>query len=147
LTWLFDVNVLIAIADSSHIFHQAIHGWLAAAADRTWASCPLTENGMIRVLSQPAYRGGMRTPEEAIATLRGMKEARPWKHVFWAEDFSIADRRAVLSERIAGPKQVTDVYLAAMALRKGGRLLTFDAGVPWQAVEGGSRELIEVPAL
>ena len=102
---------------------------------------------MIRVLSQPAYRGGMRTPEEAIATLLRMKEARPWKHVFWAEDFSITDQGAILSERIAGPRQVTDVYLAAMALRRGGRLVTFDAGVPWQAVKGGSRELIEVPEL
>jgi toxin-antitoxin system PIN domain toxin len=147
LIWLFDVNVLIAIADPSHVFHEAVHAWLADATDQTWASCPITENGMIRVLSQPAYRGGTRTPAEAIATLRRMKEARPWRHVFWSEDFSITDKRVVHSERIAGPKQVTDVYLAAMALRRGGRLVTFDSGVAWQTIKGGSKELIEVPAL
>jgi predicted nucleic acid-binding protein len=114
---------------------------------------------MIRVLSQPAYRGGTRSPAEAIATLRQMKETHPvkeehpWKHVFWADDFSVTasrkptDRGAILPERIAGARQVTDVYLAAMALRRGGRLVTFDAGVAWQAVEGGSKTLIEVPAV
>jgi uncharacterized protein len=147
LTWLFDVNVLIAIADSSHIFHQVIHRWLAAATEQTWASCPITENGVVRVLSQPTYRGGTCTPSEAIATLRRMKEARPWKHVFWGDDFSIANEGVLLSERIAGPKHITDVYLAALALRKGGRLVTFDSGIAWQAVEGGSRQLIEIPVV
>jgi predicted nucleic acid-binding protein len=109
LTWLFDVNVLIAIADSNHIFHQAIHGWLASAVPRTWASCPITENGRIRVLSQSAYRDGTWSPAEAIAILRKMKEARPWKHVFWADDFSVTDSPchhtglgAILAERVAG---------------------------------------------
>ena len=86
-----------------------------------------------------------------------MKQARPWKHVFRADDFSITDpalsdgalpsRGSALAERIAGTRQTTDVYLAAMALRRGGRLVTFDSGVAWQAIEGGSKELIEVPAL
>jgi toxin-antitoxin system PIN domain toxin len=147
LIWLFDVNVLIAIADSSHIFHEAIHRWLAHRDEQTWASCPITENGMIRVLSQPAYRGGARTPAESIATLRGMKEARPWRHVFWADDFSITDESTILSERIAGAKQITDVYLAALAKRHGGRLVTFDAGIAWQAAEGGNTNLIEIPAV
>jgi toxin-antitoxin system PIN domain toxin len=147
LIWLFDVNVLIAIADSAHIFHRAIHRWIADAREQNWATCPITENGMIRVLSQPAYRGGARTPAEAIALLQKMKEARPWRHVFWAEDFSMGDPNAIIAERIAGAKQVTDVYLAALALRRGGRLVTFDTGVAWQAVKNGSDELIEVPVV
>jgi len=147
LIWLFDVNVLIAIADPSHVFHPAIHRWLSGCADQTWASCPMTENGMARILSQPAYAGGARAPAQAIATLRRMKQASPWKHVFWSDDLSITDEDAIRSERIAGPKQITDVYLAAMAQRRGGRLVTFDSGVAWQAVRGGSRELIEVPAV
>jgi len=145
LTWLFDVNVLIAIGDSTHVFHRAIHRWLADAKEKNWATCPITENGMIRVLSQPAYRGGARTPAEAIALLQKMKEARPWRHVFWAEDFSMGDPGAIIPERVAGAKQVTDIYLAALALRRGGRLVTFDSGVAWQAVRKGSRGLIEVP--
>jgi toxin-antitoxin system PIN domain toxin len=147
LIWLFDVNVLIAIADSGHVFHNAIHRWLAASGEGTWASCPLTENGMVRVLSQPAYRGGARTPAAAISALRGLKEARPWKHVFWADDFSLCDEREIRAERIAGTKQLTDVYLAALARRRGGRLVTFDTGISWHAVAGGSADLIEIPSV
>jgi len=95
------VNVLIAIADPSHVFHPAIHRWLAEGADQTWASCPMTENGMARILSQPAYAGGARAPAQAIATLRRMKQASPWKHVFWADDLSVTDEDAIRSERIA----------------------------------------------
>ena len=102
---------------------------------------------MARVLSQPAYAGGTRASAEAIVTLRRMKQARPWRHVFWGDDFSVTDEDAIRSERIGGPKQITDLYLAAMARRRGGRLVTFDAGVAWQAVQGGSKELIEVPAV
>ena len=89
----------------------------------------------------------MWSPAEAIALLRQMKEARPWKHVFWDDDFSIGDRASILSDRLVGSRQVTDVYLAALALRRGGRLVTFDTGAAWQAVNGGSKALIEVPAL
>lgn len=147
MTWLFDVNVLVAVADSSHIFHQSIHRWLANCEDKAWASCPITENGMVRVLSQPAYRGGMRSPAEAIAALRGMKSAQGWKHVFWGDDYSLSDAAAIACERITGTKQVTDVYLVGLACRKGGRLVTFDAGIAWQAVAGASRESIEIPSL
>lgn len=102
---------------------------------------------MIRVLSQSAYRGGARTPAEAVSILRKMKASTPWRHSFWTEDFSIDSPEAIIPQRIAGAKQVTDVYLAALAVHKGGRLVTFDAGVAWQAVRNGSRELIEVPAV
>ena len=153
MIWLFDVNVLIAIADASHTFHEAIHRWLEACPEKSWASCPITENGMVRVLSQPAYRGPARTPAEAVATLREMKHSHRreakghWKHFFWADDFSITDDLPVIPERIGGTRQLTDIYLAALAMRRGGRLVTFDATVAWQAIEGGRRELIEVPPL
>jgi predicted nucleic acid-binding protein len=81
-----------------------------------------------------------------------MKEARPWTHVFWAGDFSITEDRpntpgAILAERIAGTRQITDIFLAALALRNGGRLVTFDSAVAWQAIAGAGRDLIEVPRL
>ena len=143
MIWLFDVNVLIAIADSGHVFHNAIHRWLAATGEGTWASCPLTENGMVRVLSQPAYRGGARTPAAAISALRGLKEARPWKHVFWADDFSLCDEREIRAERIAGTKQLTDVYLAA----PGRSASHVRYGNLVARVAGGSADLIEIPSV
>ena len=92
-----------------------------------------------------AYRSGARSATEAVATLRQMKEATPWRHVFWAEKLSMTDSQAIYAERIAGAKQVTDVYLAALALRNAGRLVTFDSRVPWQAVASGTARLIEIP--
>lgn len=145
MIWLFNVNVLIAIADPEHVFHHAIHRWLTETPDKTWASCSITENGMVRVLTQAAYRSGARSATEAVATLRQMKEATPWRHVFWAEELSMTDSQAIYAERIAGAKQVTDVYLAALALRNAGRLVTFDSRVPWQAVASGTARLIEIP--
>jgi len=147
LTWLFDVNVLIAIVDPTHVFHSTIHAWLQRHGKATWSSCPITENGMIRVLSQPAYRGTRRTPAEAIALLRAMKQSPSWTHRFWADDYSISDPASVAAERLVTPGQITDVYLAALAMRKGGKLVTFDQAIPWQSIPGGSAKLIENPSL
>lgn len=125
MIWLFDVNVLIAIVDPAHVFHSAIHIWLQRHRKATWSSCPITENGLIRVLSQPAYRGTRRTPSEAVALLRSMKQSRSWTHTFWADDYSISDPASVAAEKLVTAGQITDVYLAALAMRKGGKLVTF----------------------
>jgi toxin-antitoxin system PIN domain toxin len=145
VVWLFDINVLLAIGDSQHLFHDAIHDWLAAHKGHTWASCPLTENGFVRILSQPKYASGARQPAEAMELLRELRKARALKHVFWPDAVSLADSTLFHSERITRPGHITDVYLAALALRKEARLVTFDHGIPWQAVVGGTRGLIEVP--
>ncbi len=147
MIWLFDVNVLISIVDPAHVFHPTIHAWLQQHRKATWASCPISENGLIRVLSQPAYRGTRRTPAEAIALLRAMKQSSSWAHTFWADDYSISDPASVAAEKLAAPGQITDVYLAALAMRKGGRLVTFDRAIPWQVIPGGSARLIENPSL
>lgn len=145
MTWLFDVNVLLAIADSSHVFHGAIHSWLQNHAGTVWASCPITENGFVRVLCQPAYRGSRVGAAEAVEMLREMKRARGRTHVFWPDEISLTDAAVVRAERLAGHGQISDVYLAALAHARGGRLVTFDSGVPWQAVAGARAGLLEIP--
>ena len=143
--WLFDINVLIAIIDPAHVFHESIHRWLQIHVGETWATCPLTENGFVRILAQPAYRSGPFTAVEAIDALARMKAVPDRKHVFWSDTISICDGSVVRANRIAGPKQITDVYLAALALRNKGRLVTFDGGVAWQAVAGAEANLITIP--
>ena len=146
LTRLFDVNVLISIVDPVHPFHACIHRWLQSRTGDSWASCPITENGFVRILSQPAYKGSRRTPAEAIQLFRAMKDSPTRRHAFWADDYSLAEAAAVEAERRVTPAQITDVYLLALALRKGGKLLTFDRNIPWQCVPGGTAALIENPA-
>jgi hypothetical protein len=147
MTWLFDMNVLLAIADSMHVFHGPIHQWLAARSGQSWASCPLTENGFVRVISQPSYRGSATSPSKAIDLLRRMKENDRWPHMFWPDDISLTDSGAVNVERLVSARQVTDVYLASLAHRKKARFVTFDAAIPWQAVTGATESLIEIPAV
>ena len=130
---LFDGNVLIALLDVDHVHHRAAHGWLDTHMAAGWASCPLTQNGCVRIMSQPAYPGAL--PPAAIAErLRAATIAR-W-HRFWPDDLSLLDTARIRSDRLLGARQVTDAYLLALAVHHGGRLVTFDRNVPTAAVEG-----------
>jgi predicted nucleic acid-binding protein len=51
---LLDINVLIALHDRDHVHHVLAAQWFARNADKGWASCPLTQNGCLRIMSQPA---------------------------------------------------------------------------------------------
>ncbi len=52
---LLDVNVLIALLDRRHIHHEPTHGWFASAQADGWATCPLSQNAVLRILGQPRY--------------------------------------------------------------------------------------------
>jgi uncharacterized protein len=140
---LLDVNALIALVDAAHTGHSAMHRWFAAHAGRGWATCPLVENGMVRVLSQPGYRGGRRPPALTIALLRALKAVA--HHEFWPDDVSLSDAALFDHAYITGPRQVTDAYLLGLAARRGGRVVSFDRAMPWQAIRGGTWALVEAP--
>ena len=123
---LFDVNVLIAMLDQAHPHHAAALSWIKGNIRHGWASCPITQNGCIRIMSQPSYPGA-RSPAVIIGRLRDAM-SHP-AHAFWPDDASIADAGAVDETRIHGARQITDAYLLALAVRHGGRLVTFDAGI------------------
>ena len=129
---LLDVNVLVALFDPSHIHHVTAHDWFAESIDQGWATCPLTENGVIRVLSNPRYPGRRTTVHDAARRLTVFCESH--QHSFWTDSLSVLDERSVLTQRIQGHRQLTDVYLLALAAARGGRLVTLDAGVSLSAV-------------
>lgn len=54
---LLDINVLVALSDQAHVHHDLVHRWFARARASGWATCPLTENGLVRVIGNPSYRG------------------------------------------------------------------------------------------
>ena len=146
MTALLDVNALIALVDTAHVHHEAMHRWFAAHAAEGWSTCPLTENGMVRVLSQPAYPSGQYTPYEVIGILRVLKESHRQVHEFWTDDVSLSDESLFQPNHIAGSRQVTDAYLLGMAARRGGKVVSFDRSMPWQAIRGGTSRLVESPA-
>jgi uncharacterized protein len=130
---LLDVNVLIALLDSDHVHNQRARDWLTTRTTKEWASCPITQNGCIRIMSQPAYPN----PLPAAAIIERLTEAaRGPMHEFWADDISLLDERVVHPRRVLGPRQVTDLYLLALALRHGGALATFDSRISLAAVPG-----------
>ena len=125
MTYLLDVNVLVALADTRHVNHEAAHWWFTESGHPDWATCTITELGYIRVLSNPGYRAAPLTPGEAAERLAQFCSSGG--HTFWPDDLpprgSLDDD---LGGRLQGHKQVTDFHLAALALRHGGRLVTFD---------------------
>lgn len=132
---LFDVNVLIALLDQAHPDHSTATDWLKANIRHGWASCPITQNGCIRIMSQPAYPGS-RPPTIVIERLYDAQEHSA--HAFWPDDVSMLDARTVDATRVHGTRQITDTYLLALAVKHGGRLVTLDGGVSVAAVRGAT---------
>lgn len=132
---LLDINVLLALFDSNHQFHAQARTWLEENIEHGWASCPITQNGFVRIISQPSYPDHV-APKQAIDHLT--KATRSRHHRFWADDVSILDDAAVDRTRIHGPKQLTDNYLLALAVRHAGCFVTFDSSVPVTAVRGAT---------
>lgn len=139
---LLDVNVLIALHDEQHVHHRIAADWLSAHAGGGWATCPLTQNGCARILSQPNYPNPVRLVD-ALALLHHSC-ALP-SHAFWPDDISLLDGARLDHRRMHGHRQLTDLYLLALAVEHNGRLVTFDAQIPLSAVRGArSAHLISI---
>jgi toxin-antitoxin system PIN domain toxin len=133
---LLDVNVLIALHDSDHVHHQRASEWFAAHAKKGWASCPLTQNGCLRVMSQPAYPSA-----QSLASLLDMlrQSTSTSFHEFWSDDASILDARRFHQAHMHSHRQITDLYLLGLAVKNRGRLVSFDIRIPLTAVHGATQ--------
>lgn len=128
---LLDVNVLIALLDAAHVHHATATAWLRANIAQGWASCPITQNGCIRILSQPAYPSPL--PPATVAG-RLAEAVNTAHHAFWPDSLSLLDEKVLSWRAVLTARQVTDAYLLALAAHNGGRFVTFDRGVPLQTV-------------
>ncbi len=134
---LLDVNVLIALLDAAHIHHQRASQWLEQSLHHGWASCPLTQNGCLRIMAQPAYPQAL--PLAAVAQRLGQAAATP-AHLFIADDYSLLDADSLHWPQLLGHRQVTDAYLLGLAVRHGCRFVSFDARVNLAAAPGAKAE-------
>ena len=137
--FLLDVNVLIALADPAHVQHDAAHEWFARQGHRAWASCPLTENGLLRIVGHARYPNSPGSPA-AVASLITALRALPG-HAFWPDDISRLDAERIDASRLLSSGQVTDSYLLALACAHGGQLASFDRRLVTGAVRSGERGL------
>jgi uncharacterized protein len=124
-TWLLDVNVLLAWVWPAHEVHNAAHTWMRDHIQEPWATCPITEMGFLRILTNPSFSTKGPKWAEAIKILRKHTEGSP-NHSFWQDSVSLAEMDLMLGNRIKGPNQITDAYLLTMAIRNNGKLVTFD---------------------
>lgn len=128
---LLDVNVLVALFDADHTLHAPALSWFDAHGSEGWASCPITQNGCVRIMSQPAYPNSL--PVHTIAERLREAVSHP-RHEFWPDDCSLLDAARIDTRRIHGPRQLTDVYLLGLAVAHGGRFVTFDQALSTAAV-------------
>jgi toxin-antitoxin system PIN domain toxin len=128
---LLDVSVLLPLFDPEHAHHERARAWWNEHSDGGWASCPLTQNGFVRVISSSGY-GQPLLIGAALSILDA--QLREPGHEFWPDDISLMDAQIFDHGRIVGPRQITDVYLLALAVKHGGRLVTFDQAIPLAAV-------------
>jgi toxin-antitoxin system PIN domain toxin len=138
-TFLLDVNVLIALLDADHVNHRIATEWFLAEGSASWSSCPITENGVIRILGGARYPNGPGSPA-MVADIFRKYRAMPG-HVFWPDDISIMDEALIVGDRLLHASHLTDIYLLALARSKQGLLATFDKRIVTSPVRDGSSHL------
>ena len=141
--YLLDVNVIVALCDTAHEFHDDASAWFGGVRSGGWATCPITENGLVRIFGHPAYPDGPGSPAKARTLLRAL--IRTPGHAFWADDVSIADSVVFPSLHNANSSSLTDLYLLGLAIHRGARFATFDRHIDTSVLPGGPAALAFVP--
>ena len=139
MTFLLDVNVLIALIDPAHVGHDAAHDWFERVGRADWATCPITQNGVIRIVGHPRYPNSTGSPAEAATLMRQLCALDG--HTFWPDDIDVFGNDVLDPAEIRTPAQVTDSYLLALAAARGGKLATLDRRLSVRAVRGGRSAL------
>ena len=139
---LLDVNVLVAMLDAAHVHHALAAAWLDKHLGRGWASCPSTQNGCLRILSSPGYPSPLPLPLARLVE-RLHEAVAVASHAFWPDSVGLLDAKRVGWRHVLGGRQLTDAYLLALAVDRGGCLVTFDRGVALAGVAGAqARHLV-----
>ena len=137
--FLLDINVLIALIDPAHVQHNRAHAWFAAKGQRAWATCPLTENGVLRIVGHPRYPNSPGSPAAVAELLAGFRKLPG--HAFWPDDVSLLDAQQANRARLLDSAHLTDTYLLALARAHHGQLATFDQRLVTDAVVMGRERL------
>lgn len=124
---LLDLNILTALLWPTHEHHDAAHRWFQSRARARWATCPLTQLGFVRLVSNPAFSRDALSPAGGVALLAA-NLSHPG-HEFWTDSPDLPGAIKGMEARLQGYRQLTDAYLLALAGRRKGILATFDGGL------------------
>lgn len=139
---LFDVNLLIARADRSHQFHEKAVDWLRNQRPLSIATCPLTENGFLRIYGNPQYPEGPGSVANAAKDLEVLRR-RP-EHRFIPDSISILKAANLTTASHVTGGQLTDLYLLALAVQHSAKFVTFDRRIDPSLVTGGAEALVVI---
>ncbi len=139
MTYLLDVNVLIALMDPASSHHAVAQNWFGAVGSKSWATCPITQNGLIRIVGNPRYPNSPGSPR-SIAELLAVFTRDPG-HEFWNDDVTLTDTGKFDLTRLLTQGQVTDTYLLGLAISHGGMFATLDHRLLTDAVINGTSGL------
>lgn len=137
--YLLDVNVLIALVDAAHVQHEEVHAWFSRVGCHAFATCPITENGLLRIVGNPRYPNSPGPPSAVKASLLTMRALSG--HEFWPDSISVTDTSFVDAALLERHTQVTDSYLLALARANKGQLATLDKKLATAAVAMGKATL------
>jgi uncharacterized protein len=137
--YLLDASVLIALAWPEHSSHIRAGRWFAGHASTGWATCPITQAALVRVLANPAFSPHALTPAEALLVLKQNLELPG--HQFWGDVLTLREALERVPTSLTGHQQITDAYLVGLAVHNHGKLATLDRGIQ-QLGPAGSVELV-----
>ena len=139
--YLLDINLLLALADPLHVHHELAHQWFSQMGRHRWATCPLTENGFVRIASHPKYPNRPGDANFVLALLHQFCAMEG--HEFWADAISL--RHLIAADVVFTHQQITDLYLLGLAVHQQGKLATLDQRIAVLAIEGGAEALEILP--
>jgi uncharacterized protein len=134
-TFLLDVNLLVALGDGAHVHHEHAHAWFEREGAHSFATCPMTQNGVMRILGHPLYPNGPGTPRAVISFVQALCGLPG--HVFWSDTISLTDDDRFHLDQFGGASGLSDIYLLGLAAANRGKLATLDRRIPTKAVRGG----------
>jgi uncharacterized protein len=141
--YLLDTNLLIALLWASHAQHSLAVKWFSRRRSQGWATCPITEAGFVRIVSNPAFSRDAVRPLDATRVLAANTVAKD--HLFWADALPLVEAVAFAGARLVGHQQVSDAYLIGLAVHRGGRLATLDRGIDTRfGPKGSDRDALEI---
>ena len=139
-----DVNILIALHDPKHVGHDKAHEWFDKEGQHGWATCPLTENGFVRVFTQTQYPNNVHGVSTALYILENMVLVYGATHHFWSDSISLRDKTLLNPTIVAGPKQITDLYLLGLCQQNSGTLVTLDTRITTTAIVSPHSDLLHI---
>jgi hypothetical protein len=125
---LLDVNVLFVLHQPLHPDFMRVNRWFLQTTHRRFATCPMTQSGMIRLLVQGIAGLDPFNPQEAREALQDFVHMP--NHVFWPDAPPWLECTQPLFNRLQGHRQTTDAYLLGLAIHNKGKLATLDHGIP-----------------